>query len=40
MRADGWKSYECLDTHYCHISHFNEAGASMLTEKLIQDIRW
>lgn len=37
---DYFDSYQCPDTHYYHVSHFNETGASAFTKKLIQDIRW
>lgn len=37
---DYFDTYECPDAHYYHVSHFNEIGASVFTEKLIQDIRW
>lgn len=35
---DFFDSYKCPDTHYYHVSHFNKLGASVFTEKLIQDI--
>ena len=33
-------SYECPETHYYHVSHFNETGASEFTKRLIHDIEW
>lgn len=33
-------SYECPETHYYHVSHFNETGAIEFTKRLICDINW
>lgn len=33
-------NFDCPDTCYYHVSHFNETGAEEFTKQLIRDIEW
>lgn len=37
---DYFETYKCPDSHYYHITHFNEIGAREFTKKLVKDIEW